>query len=379
MACNKELTFIFDNIDPVKGPLPNILFETLASNHSYEDFLKKIFSDFDVKFKPSYYVDDEFKWLYPIFINNLVYMNSILHIERILPPKVVEGVKQKKGKIIVFILEPVTDNYHLMETLFYQETPDYIYCTRHASSIKNVFNYDPTILERSKPLHHLKDKDVESRILHGYDDRIFSCFLYFYMDCPTRLIFMSFLETDDLLDKIFISAAAQGKKFDSYLKTLQNTDLGPFDANFSSFSKVFDTLNISEALEKSLINIIFEAEVLYSSAQSLLSEKVFRSIEAEKPFILFAHPEALKYFRELGFRSFSPFIDESYDLHNDPKKRIKIIFREIKRLSQIPINELKDELKNLQPIFDHNKKVLLSMHSNTQTNIYKELCNGLQQ
>ena len=199
------------------------------------------------------------------------------------------------------------------------------------------------------------------------------------MDCPSRLMFLSFLEKSQIIDDTFISVKDQGKDFDMYLESVQSTNLGSFYSEFCSFEKVFDTLNIVETFEKSLIHITFEAEILYSSPHQVLTEKVYRCVEAEMPFILFSHPNALKYYRYLGFKSFSPFINENYDTEKDPKKRISMILLEIKRLSEIPIDELTAEINKLKPIFEHNKKILALNHLKTQTSVYKELHNGLQQ
>lgn len=374
-----KLTFIFDRIDPEQGLIPNTVFEPLPSvgDHTYERFLKKTFSNYEVIFKPTYFVDDEFGWLYPIFLNNLIYLNSIRHIKEVLPRKIRKGLYKKRGKIIIFVLEPLIGNYELVESLIKCDTPDYIYCTHHTSSVPNIINYDATILELDEG--KINDKDVNEEVLTGYDNRRFSCFLYYYMDCPSRLMFLSFLEKSQIIDDTFISAKDQGKDFDMYLESMQSTDLGSFYSEFCSFEKVFDTLNIVETFEKSLIHITFEAEILYSSPHQVLTEKVYRCVEAEMPFILFSHPNALKYYRYLGYKSFSPFINENYDTEKDPKKRISMILLEIKRLSEIPIDELKAEINKLKPIFKHNKKILALNHLKTQTSVYKELHNGLQQ
>ncbi len=374
-----KLTFIFDRIDPEHGLIPNTVFEPLPSigDHTYERFLKKTFSNYEVQFKPTYFVDNEFGWLYPIFLNNLIYLNSIRHIKEVLPRKIRIGLYKKRGKIIIFVLEPLIGNYELVESLIKCDTPDYIYCTHHTSSVPNIINYDATILELDEG--KINDKDVYEEVLTGYDNRRFSCFLYYYMDCPSRLMFLSFLEKSQIIDDTFISAKDQGKDFDMYLESMQSTNLGSFYSEFCSFEKVFDTLNIVETFEKSLIHITFEAEILYSSPHQVLTEKVYRCVEAEMPFILFSHPNALKYYRYLGFKSFSPFINENYDTEKDPKKRISMILLEIKRLSEIPIDELTAEINKLKPIFEHNKKILALNHLKTQTSVYKELHNGLQQ
>ena len=187
-----KLTFIFDTIDSNKGPLPNAISEALPSDRSIEELLRVTFSNFDVKFKSTYFVDDEDKWFYPIFINNLVYMNSLLSLQQKLPKKIRKGLQRKRGKIIVFITEPLNyiDDFRLLETLFGYETPNTIYCTMHSSTIPNMFHYYPWVLN---PYHGDIEKDTSKKMLESFPDRKFSCFLYHYMGCPSRPMFLSFL------------------------------------------------------------------------------------------------------------------------------------------------------------------------------------------
>ena len=67
--------------------------------------------------------------------------------------------------------------------------------------------------------------------------------------------------------------------------------------------------------------------------------------------------------------TFSPFICENYDDTRDPKERMNMIFQEIIRLSEIPLEELKTQIERLKPVFEHNKKILALNHYTTQINV----------
>lgn len=371
-----KLTFIFDTIDSNKGPLPNALSEALPSDRSIEELLRVTFSNFDVKFKSTYFVDDEDKWFYPIFINNLVYMNSLLNLQHNVPKKIRKGLQRKRGKIIVFITEPLNyiDDFRLLETLFGYETPNTIYCTLHSSTIPNMVHYYPWVFNN---YNGDIEKDTSKKMLESFTDRKFSCFLYHYMGCPSRPMFLSFLENFNLLDDFFISVRNQGRDFDAYVEIMPETELQPYIKKFSQYDKVFDGLNVNETLDKSLINVVLEKELMYTNSQKLITEKVYRSVERSKPFIIFSHPGVLKYFRSQGFNTFSPVIDESYDDYDDINDRTKRILKEIKRLSSLSFEELGGMIKNLDPVFKHNIEVLRDNQSKAQNIIYKELHNGM--
>jgi hypothetical protein len=70
---------------------------------------------------------------------------------------------------------------------------------------------------------------------------------------------------------------------------------------------------------------------------------------------------ALTELKKLGFRTFSPFIDESYDNELDPELRFKMIMAEIERLSKLDITDIHNWYNSIyNNIILHNQKVLFS-------------------
>ena len=61
----------------------------------------------------------------------------------------------------------------------------------------------------------------------------------------------------------------------------------------------------------------------------------------------------------MGFKTFHPFIDESYDSGHNHGKRMLMISNEIERLCKLDIQQLKKWFDNLIPILEHNKNKLL--------------------
>lgn len=95
-----------------------------------------------------------------------------------------------------------------------------------------------------------------------------------------------------------------------------------------------------------------------------LTEKVFKPIVNFQPFFMVAYPGALALLRELGFKTFEPFIDESYDVESDSVRRLAMIAKEIKRLSDMPIGELHSLYWKMEEILVHNYNHFLNYHKN---------------
>lgn len=94
------------------------------------------------------------------------------------------------------------------------------------------------------------------------------------------------------------------------------------------------------------------------------TEKTFKPIAFKHPFILISSPLQLDSLRELGYKTFHPFINESYDTELDDTKRLKLILKEVERLVNLTQNELFEFIDNVVPIVEHNYKVLLSKPHN---------------
>ena len=60
-----------------------------------------------------------------------------------------------------------------------------------------------------------------------------------------------------------------------------------------------------------------------------------------------------------GYKTFSEWFDESYDLEMNLEKRIEMIINQIKLLSQKSKSELNDMLVEMLPILEHNLNTFL--------------------
>lgn len=85
-----------------------------------------------------------------------------------------------------------------------------------------------------------------------------------------------------------------------------------------------------------------------------LTEKVFKPIVAQRPFILAAAPGNLAYLKSYGFETFDRWIDESYDSIQDPDQRLQAIVDQTQRLCAMTEGELRSMHQEMQPILEHN-------------------------
>ena len=87
---------------------------------------------------------------------------------------------------------------------------------------------------------------------------------------------------------------------------------------------------------------------------SYCSEKSFKPLISCQPFILVAGQNHLKTYRKWGYKTFHPYIDESYDDEPDYHIRMKMIENEILRLCSFTKKEIHEWYWSLNDILLHN-------------------------
>jgi hypothetical protein len=71
----------------------------------------------------------------------------------------------------------------------------------------------------------------------------------------------------------------------------------------------------------------------------------------------------LQILKQKGFKTFNPWIDESYDNEVNDHVRFDLIMKEIIRLNKLTHNELANMLLEMLPILLHNAKVYADLYS----------------
>jgi hypothetical protein len=84
---------------------------------------------------------------------------------------------------------------------------------------------------------------------------------------------------------------------------------------------------------------------------------------AGRPFIMLSGKHTLKHLRDIGFKTFSAVIDESYDEIDDEYERINAAFDSFQALAKLdPV----DVYQQLGDVLEHNQKIMLSKQALTQ-------------
>lgn len=104
-----------------------------------------------------------------------------------------------------------------------------------------------------------------------------------------------------------------------------------------------------------------EDSLLHYCNTLFLSEKIYKPIAFKHPFILLGWQGSMKCLRERGYKTFHPFIDESYDDEEDHNKRFAMIIEEVKRLEKFTVDQWIEWQHNIKSIVEYNYKYLLNL------------------
>lgn len=136
---------------------------------------------------------------------------------------------------------------------------------------------------------------------------------------------------------------------DSTLNTIKQIGWCPKELGF--FPR--DFIEAATLNTRSYFEIVTETH--FSDMSCLyITEKTLWAIVSLQPFILAGSPNTLQYLRDLGFQTFSPYINESYDSVVDPHLRLELILSEIDRLCAMSVDEIHQLYSELWPRLLHN-------------------------
>jgi hypothetical protein len=365
ITSKKIINVLIDNIDPEIGIRGNII-KSDDTFYTIED----MFSEATINYYASGTLMCKNKlidnWIYPIIVHNLTFINFMFDwgdtnkdIIALLPTRVKRLYFEGRGTIVVIIKEPLQAIDPQQQDLqnfirMIEENPRYkniIFLTLHDIDSPNFIwanVIEDTMKDWGPSDNDYKTKEETYEYLENYKGRRFLCLLANYKESFERRALIKFLEQHKLLNEGFVSAPGYPS------------------------AEIFKELDITSSINKSLINIIPEGN-FDRKGYHFISEKTYRSFVYRKPFIYLGQYKSIEYMQSLGYKTFSPIIDEGYDNIKDDKRRAAQVFTEIKRLIDKPLNDFVKDMKQLKNICEHNYNLYLHNKHESKNKFYKKI------
>jgi len=317
---------------------------------------------YEVNFGPEYYSWPELKIFDP--------KNGILS-ESLIDHTVTSRIKSKQAFICFTLLhEAFMQDKFLTALLNYFKSlqiplsqviyvtncgnPQEVYasfCERTGQSLEINVEYCPTFRI---------DKDGVGSAMNtstyaiGPKKKTFLCFNRRFSD--HRLMFYMLCKKKNLLDHFYMSMNSthpeSNAPFIDFAKhlvyrmpefgiteqdALSASDILPLildTPNFSQYPMEKTTDSVADLYSNSLINIVNETYFFNNIIH--ITEKTYKPIAYMQPFIMVAAPRSLKHIKDMGFKTFDQYWDESYDLEKDHVKRLTMIMNLVESISNWP-------------------------------------------
>lgn len=165
---------------------------------------------------------------------------------------------------------------------------------------------------------------------------------------PHRVEFLSNLLNADIFNRGLISI---GKVIDGDNEFLINNTPITIDDTYDLKFNMACSITKSD-YEKTFISVI--SETLVDEGTLFITEKTWKPIMVGHPFMVLGNRGTLKYLKSIGYKTFSPWINEEYDDISDSSIRLNKIVNELDKLSKKSVEELQDIRKEMKDVCKHN-------------------------
>ena len=132
---------------------------------------------------------------------------------------------------------------------------------------------------------------------------------------------------------------------------LEGDDPGPSPINLHQ-----DARDESHLFRNTFLNIVNETH--QQDDLVFITEKTYRSINYCRPFVINGDRGSLKYLKDMGFKTFDQFWDESYDQETSDHTRIVKIIAIVKDITSRTDSQLLTLFQSMLPVLEHNYNTL---------------------
>jgi hypothetical protein len=148
----------------------------------------------------------------------------------------------------------------------------------------------------------------------------------------------------------------------------------------NQISWVFDGNNLdinlamefdSEFHKKTFVSLVSETSV--NSNVVFFSEKIFKPIFACQPFILSGNRGSLQHLKDLGFKTFDKWWDESYDLEYTFPARVRKMLKVVTEIVNKTDDELITILQEMEETLIHNYDVFMESNNEHFYNTFESI------
>ena len=189
-----------------------------------------------------------------------------------------------------------------------------------------------------------------------------------YDQFPT---FRYFNDQKKMFNQIYQKSAMlwEKLKLDDKVPLTLPSSLDPYDHENLETNPILD--EYPEKFYHSYLHIVVETTM----SNIFYSEKTFKPIKYFQPFILIGAKGSLLQLRNLGYKTFENYIDESYDeISNNEDRLIQAVNAGLNFVGQTNLSSI---LQEMYPILEHNHNILNERSRSTRGKLHQDISSML--
>lgn len=329
----------------------------------------------------------------------LEYYGSDFHCR--IPDDILQDIRENRCKLVFDYSSEMNDalvpSLIILELIhntakYYSLSKNHIMlCTGNVKSVKyhsdfyiSISNFYFNMIEVDQLLI-----DQQRNLIQSKTPRNNKCLCLMRKPRPHRISFAQSLYRNKLL----VGNTVTMPTVESYSRLFNNNNnfMDTFKSNYdhdflNSLPWIADAdqLNVASSLlntdaEKQLyldttVNFIMESNVDFSSSHELdITEKTIKPIVALQPFILHGQQHSLLYLRQIGYKTFDSWWDESYDNISNSKIRQRYIIDLFKYINSLSVEQLAEMHYAMLPVLEHNLQTYKLQQTAYHDDIYQTL------
>ena len=395
------------NIDPYRilqygeGPKGIKFDHSELINYFNRNFPKNVISSNQI-------LDDDFIYIYPLEIKdtlaalnnqNEFRLNDVdykWYLKDIIPIEIIEHLKTGKVKILVSLMhDPLYDDYNIYQfelqmkelgidgsnIIFLGGSNFQEYYEKHKDSKVKIYNGHlfikgyadmmlqfPTIGNLGYMCELVEETDLDENKIRPYkflcnnktmtkEHRASMAYFTIKYDLLNegKFSFIQKVDKDTLKSQISKIIENPNEEYIQKIVDILPYELDTHHLSSNEKTNFGATNNMKDWYSDTYINLVTET---FFGKNVFLSEKIFKPLSNLQPFIVLGDYRMLAELRKLGFKTFEPFIDESYDEEIDSYKRMEKIEIEIVKLKNKTIEEIHNWYYSIIDILLYNQQHL---------------------
>lgn len=335
----------------------------------HETHYNRIRHFFDIKLKQVGQIKEKYFYVIDIFSHDFWKDENAKNIS--ISQQAITDIKNKKAKLLVLFISESFENYHNVISIIeswilkydlpkqsvivgngnYKTYKQHQFIKFISYSVWENYYYNGVYKSNKKAIETLKQeiikRKIREKVFLNYNRRLRHHRSKFVYDLKKKNIFeygfvsLGSPPAEDI-NKEYFNGNIPLSFFDELPITFDNTDL-----NINHVDEL-----ILKDFSNSYFSVVSETSVKMDDL--FPSEKIWKVITGLHPFMVVAAPGFLNMLQRLGYKTFTRWIDESYDNEKDLDIRIDMITNEVKKLTLKTKEELTDMLVNMLPTLEYN-------------------------